>query len=277
MKVQIPDDCKFRGSTTRPNIAYSVVEHDNEQTEAVCQLVAEKLEQYPTPAKIIVYSSCIDTIKELGSALNCHTYYAEVGSTKEKDKIEQRWGRADGRVIVASNAFGLGIDKSDVRAVIHVGPIHQIENYGQENGQCGRDGKRSEAIILVDEGWQKALQKMLAQSRRWPRRGITIANKEQLEREKVDRFISGEKCRRIHLDQELDGRLDRVQCEDGEEKCDVCLKDSQIMAEAEELQQAYVTEEVGHEHDQMLDSGINMPSSIENAKQHITQRRWYPR
>jgi len=92
VKVQIPDDCKFRGCTSRPNIAYSVIEYDVEETEAVCQLVAEKLEQYPAPAKIIVYSSSIETIKELGSkeALNCHTYYADVGSTEEKDQTQQR-------------------------------------------------------------------------------------------------------------------------------------------------------------------------------------------
>ena len=133
MKVQIPDDCKFRGSTTRPNIAYSVVEYSGDQTEAVCQLVAEKLEQYPSPAKIIVYSSCIDTIKELGATLNCHMYYAKVGSTKEKDKIEQQQGCVDGRVIVASNAFGLGIDQLDVKVVIHIGRIHKIEDYRQES------------------------------------------------------------------------------------------------------------------------------------------------
>jgi hypothetical protein len=87
MKVEIPDDCKFRGRTSRPNIAYSVVEHDIDQTEAVCQLVAEKLQQYPAPAKMIVYSSNIETIKELASeeALNCHMYYADVGSAEEKD------------------------------------------------------------------------------------------------------------------------------------------------------------------------------------------------
>jgi superfamily II DNA helicase RecQ len=314
MKVQIPDDCKFRGCTSRPNIVYSVVEYD-EQTEAVCQLVAEKLEQYPSPAKIIVYSSSIETIKGLGSALNCHMYYADVGSDKEKDEIQQRWGRADGRVIVASNAFGLGIDEPNVRVVFHVGPIHQLENYGQESGRGGRDGKRSEAIILVKAGRQEALQRQPI------RRGISTADK-QLDREKVNQFISGERCRRIYLDQEMDGRVDRVRCEDGEERCDVCQKDDEAMEEVEALRQAYKgmherayegmheqeeyegmheqeqeeqeqeereqeereqeeyeqeqeqeereqeeyeqeREQEEYEHDQMLDSGINIPSSFE--------------
>jgi superfamily II DNA helicase RecQ len=236
MKVQIADDCKFRGCTSRPNIVYSVVEHDDEQTEAVCQLVAEKLEQYPSPAKIIVYSSSIDTIKELGSALDCHMYYADVGSNKEKDKIQWRWGHADGPVIVASNAFGLGIDEPNVRAVIHVGPIYQLGDYGQESGRSGRDGKRSEAIILVKAGRQEALQKQMQFRRQ--RRGRRV-DKKEMEREKVDQFISGEYCRRICLDQEMDGRIDRVRCEDGEERCDVCEKDDGVIEEVEALREAY--------------------------------------
>ena len=62
-------------------------------------------------------------------------------------------------MIVASNAFRLGIDELNVRVVIHVGPIYQLGDYGQESGQSGRDGKRSEAIILVKAGRQEALQK----------------------------------------------------------------------------------------------------------------------
>lgn len=160
MKVEIPNDCKFHGCTSRPNITYSVVEHDVEQTEAVCQLVVEKLEQYPAPAKIIVYSSSIETIEELGSeeALNCHIYFANVGSTEEKDQIQQRWGNVDRRVIVASNIFGLGIDQPDVRVVIHVRPIYQMQDYGQESGRGRRDGQRSEAIILIEARQQEALQ-----------------------------------------------------------------------------------------------------------------------
>ena len=90
--------------------------------------------------------------------MNCHTYYADVGNSKEKDEIQQQWGSGNGRVVVASNAFGLGIDQPDVRVVIHIGPIHRMRDYGQESGRGGRDGQRSEAIILVEAGRQEALQ-----------------------------------------------------------------------------------------------------------------------
>jgi hypothetical protein len=72
---------------------------------------------------------------------------------------------------------------------------------------------------------------------------IIDADKKRVKREKVDRFISGAQCRRIDLDQEMDGRVDRVGCKEGEERCNVYQKSNAIMEEAEALQQAYIAEQ----------------------------------
>ncbi|KAH8800926.1 P-loop containing nucleoside triphosphate hydrolase protein [Xylogone sp. PMI_703] len=162
MKIRKEEAQIFRASTTRPNIAYSVMEYpvDEEgQVEAACQLVRTKIEEYPAPAKIIVYSSSIPTTTRLGTGLDCHMYYRDVGDIHVKEEIRRAWESADGRVVVATNAFGLGIDRPDVRVVIHVGPVFQIRNYVQESGRAGRDQQPSEAIIMVPEGRQEALQK----------------------------------------------------------------------------------------------------------------------
>ena len=263
MKVQIPPKQKFRAPTTRPNIAYSVVEHKEgvDEMTSIQELVSQKLQQYPAPAKIIIYSSSIDTIEEIGAQLGCHIYHASIGSAEAKSGIQERWERADGQVVVASNAFGLGIDQPDVRVVVHVGPIYQMAAYGQESGRAGRDRQPSEAIIMVGTGQQEALQKQHARSRRQPavhRAVITDADRKRVEREKVDQFISGAQCRRIDLDRELDGRMNRRRCEEGEERCDVCQKDDAMMEEGEALREAYMAEqERGQE---ILDSGIDMPS-----------------
>jgi len=154
MKVQIPPKQKFRAPTTRPNIAYSVVEHKEgvDEMTSIQELVSQKLQQYPAPAKIIIYSSSIDTIEEIGAQLGCHIYHASIGSAEAKSGIQERWERADGQVVVASNAFGLGIDQPNVRVVVHVGPIYQMAAYGQESGRAGRDRQPSEAIIMVGTG-----------------------------------------------------------------------------------------------------------------------------
>jgi superfamily II DNA helicase RecQ len=128
-------------------------------------------------------------------------------------------------VIVANNAFGLGIDKLDVRVVVHTGPIYQVRSYRQESGRAGRDGQPSEAIIIVGAGKQEALQNHHARLRRQPivyQAVIIEADRKRVEQEKVDRFISGAQCRRVGLDREMDGRVDRVRCEEGEERCNIC-------------------------------------------------------
>jgi RecQ family ATP-dependent DNA helicase len=266
MNTRVEDVHIFRDRTSRPNIEYSVVEYQQGETgdgdiQAVSKMVEQKLEEYPTPAKIIVYSSSIVTTQQLSAAMNCHAYYRDVGDSQVKDDIRKEWEGAHGRVIIATNAFGLGIDRPDVRVVIHIGPIFQLRNYVQESGRAGRDMERAQAIILVPDGRQEALQQLLEVPSR-PQIGGNLSEKEKgwAEQRKVDRFISGTKCRRIYLDQEMDGRLDRVRCEDGEERCDVCQESDGMVERMEAQQQAYMREEQEKEA-RLWDRGVDIPSS----------------
>lgn len=68
-----------------------------------------------------------------------------------RKKVLEEWLNNSSKVVVATNAFGMGIDKADVRKVVHFNLAENIENYFQEIGRCGRDGKESEAIILYNE------------------------------------------------------------------------------------------------------------------------------
>ena len=111
MKVQIPPRLVFRACTSRANIAYAVAEYDGEESIAVEELVGQKLQQYAAPAKIIIYSSSIDMIEEIGGKLGCHIYHANIGSREKKEQIQEQWEGGDGQVVVASNAFGLGINE----------------------------------------------------------------------------------------------------------------------------------------------------------------------
>jgi superfamily II DNA helicase RecQ len=89
IKVQIPLKQIFQAPTSRPNIAYSVVEYKAEVEEltAVQELVDQKLQQYPALAKIIIYSSNINTINEIGVELGCYIYYTSIGSPETKSRI----------------------------------------------------------------------------------------------------------------------------------------------------------------------------------------------
>jgi hypothetical protein len=88
---------------------------------------------------------------------------------------------------------------------------------------------------------------------------MTAKEKQRIEQQKVERFLSGAACRRIYLDQEMDGRVDRIRCEEEEERCDVCQESDAIMNTLESQRRAYVRGE--QEQDPFIDSGIFMPTS----------------
>jgi superfamily II DNA helicase RecQ len=129
MRISTNNVHMFRSPTSRPNIAYSVVEYKEDKFKrgniiAICRLVGNKLKEYPAPAKIIIYSSSIATTQEVSSALDCHAYYRDVGNAAVKDKIRKAWESADRQVMVTTNAFGLGINRPDIRVVVHIRPIY---------------------------------------------------------------------------------------------------------------------------------------------------------
>lgn len=72
-------------------------------------------------------------------------------TTKEKNERQNFWNNSDQNVLISTNAFGMGIDKDNVRFVIHFSPSQSIENYYQEIGRAGRDGKKSFAFMLWDQ------------------------------------------------------------------------------------------------------------------------------
>ncbi len=138
----------FRQSFERPNLSYSVFEADSKINRIV-----EILSKVPGTA--IVYCKSRKRTREISDLLNMHSirsgFYHAGLSNEERANRQEAWINNELRVVACTNAFGMGIDKPDVRVVIHADVPDSLENYYQEAGRAGRDGNRAYAVLLYND------------------------------------------------------------------------------------------------------------------------------
>lgn len=148
----------FRMSFERSNLAYIVRKTDNKTGELLHILRS-------MPGSAIVYVRNRRRTKEITELLNneditADFYHAGLDDAT-KDIRQHRWQSGGSRVMVATNAFGMGIDKPDVRIVIHMDLPDSIEAYFQEAGRAGRDGQKAYAVILYTKADKTTLHKRI--------------------------------------------------------------------------------------------------------------------
>ena len=146
----------FRMSFERKNLAYVVRQTEDKDAEMVHILQS-------VPQTAIIYCRSRKRTKDVAQKLTEYgisaTWYHAGLEPAVKDQRQNDWQNDRIRVIVATNAFGMGIDKPDVRVVIHLDCPSSLEAYFQEAGRAGRDGRKAYAVLLYNGSDRRTLQK----------------------------------------------------------------------------------------------------------------------
>ena len=201
----------FRESTTRKNIRYVTyrvrAQTSRKQEEEVRRMMEEKRDRLTEGEKMVVYSSRVEDCQSLAESLGCEAYFHE---QDDKGGIFERFaGDERSNTIVATSAFGMGIDVPHMRYVIHVSEPRTLFDYSQESGRAGRDGLRSEAVVVCGRMKGQSHEK---------------SGGRDVQRRLVEGYLQA-RCKRVVLDGYLDRREDREGCAEGEEQCEGCRMD----------------------------------------------------
>lgn len=136
----------IRSSFARPNLSYAV-RHTDDKNEQLLRIINN------VQGSGIVYMRSREGCEQLCELLRNQgisaSYYHAGLPHAERAMRQEEWTSGRTRIMVATNAFGMGIDKADVRVVVHYTMSDSLESYYQEAGRAGRDGKRSYAVLLV--------------------------------------------------------------------------------------------------------------------------------
>jgi ATP-dependent DNA helicase RecQ len=155
VKLKMRNPRIFARSFSRPDLSFSV-----HKTNSVYNKIIDILRRLDGCS--IIYCRNRRRTREISDLLNMHgiksDYYHAGLSQEDRNAKQESWMKNAVRVIVCTNAFGMGIDKPDVRLVIHAEVPDNLENYYQEAGRAGRDGKKAYAVLLFNEEMLEELE-----------------------------------------------------------------------------------------------------------------------
>lgn len=217
----------IRSTTFRSDIFYKIQRPSRprdllEYLEAGIQRGLQYLEA-EAAARVIIYTGTRATADELSSRLQCLVYYSDSAEEAEKAKVAERWRQGEHRVIVATSAFGMGIDYPAVRAVIHFGAPSDMISFAQEVGRLGRDGQGGTSRIILP--YQVPSSTSVANSTPYPDSDSSPDwSHLPLPEQAREVYLGENRCLNAVLSRFLDGRESMQYCQavEPERRCSRC-------------------------------------------------------
>jgi ATP-dependent DNA helicase RecQ len=214
------------GTFDRPNLVYRIVPRVDAQMQAL-----QVLRRHPGEAAIVYCISRKDTeaMAEWLQANRLRAAFYHAGmEAEERRRTQDGFASEEIDVVAATVAFGMGIDRSDVRCVIHAAMPKSIEHYQQETGRAGRDGLEAECVMLYSAAdvlrWESLIEKSAADA---SASGEVIAAARDL-LEHLRRFCTGVYCRHRKLSEYFGQEYSKANCA----ACDLCLNEVEGLADS---------------------------------------------
>jgi ATP-dependent DNA helicase RecQ len=214
------------GTFDRPNLVYRIVPRVDARAQAL-----EVLHRHAGKAAIVYCISRNDT-ESMAAFLQANrlraVFYHAGMEADERRRTQDAFASEEIDVVAATVAFGMGIDRSDVRCVIHAAMPKSIEHYQQETGRAGRDGLEAECVLFYSAAdvlrWESLIEKSALDAKQPAE--VIAASRELLDH--IRRLCTGVYCRHRRLSEYFGQKYANPTCE----ACDVCLNEVEGLADA---------------------------------------------
>ena len=229
-QLNLRDPVELVGTFDRPNLVYRVVP----RTDRIAQTLAI-LGRHRGEASIVYCISRKETEKLAArlaaEGLLARPYHAGLDA-KERNKTQEAFTRETIDIVVATVAFGMGIDRSDVRLVLHTSLPKSLEAYQQETGRAGRDSLAAECVLLYSSAdvfsWESLVRKSAAESELEPEEQERLIASQMEHLLSMRRYAQAARCRHAALSEYFGQPYPAVACG----ACDVCLGETDSLPDA---------------------------------------------